>query len=184
MSASSARASRTPSQRKQAVAVRVADGSIRVDGVLDDGAWSQAVADHRLHPEGARRGRSAHRGHRGPRRLRRRALYIGARMHNRGRAADPGADGPAGRDRGAGRAPAGFARYLSRSPDGLRVRRDRHRRAHRPLPSPGRREPPSTRTSTRSGRRGPPSRTAAGPRSCGFRFRSFASTRRPSRSGG
>ena len=69
--------------RKQAVAVRVAEGSIRVDGVLDDGAWSQAVPitdfiqkepDEGAPPIEDTDVRVVYDS---------RALYIGARMHNR-----------------------------------------------------------------------------------------------------
>jgi hypothetical protein len=71
--------------RKQAVAVRVPEGSIHVDGRLDDRAWSQAVAitdfiqkepDEGAPPTEATDVRVVYDS---------RALYIGARMHNRGR---------------------------------------------------------------------------------------------------
>lgn len=72
-------------RRKQAVAVRVPEGSIRIDGLLDDQAWSQAAPitdfiqkepDEGAPPTEDTEVRVVYDSD---------AIYIGARMHNRGR---------------------------------------------------------------------------------------------------
>jgi len=83
-SASSAQGADDGAQRKQAVAVRVREGSIRIDGLLDERAWSQALPitdfiqkepDEGAPPTEDTEVRVVYDDD---------AIYIGARMHNRG----------------------------------------------------------------------------------------------------
>jgi hypothetical protein len=88
------RSADVPAQRKQATAVRVADGAVRVDGRLDDEVWSRAVPVtdfvQKEPTEGAPPTEQTE--------VRivydNSAIYVGARMHDRGRA---GIQAPLGR---------------------------------------------------------------------------------------
>ena len=166
--------------RKQARAVRVADGCDPCRRPARRRGVARRRAGHRLRPEGAERRRAADRAMEVRFAYDDDALYVGARMHSSD--ADPGAAGTARRRR-AGRAPSRLARHLSRSPHGVHVRRHRHRRPPRPLLRERRRV--RRRRHVRPGVAGAHRRSTAraGPRSCGFRSRSCASTIAIRRSG-
>ena len=95
-----------------------------------DGAWRPGGADD---PRRCHRGHDVHVVYKDNR-----ALYIGARNPQPRHVP---IQAPMGRRDGIESRPSTcwFRSIPSRSPDGLRLWRDRHRRTHRPLPSPGRR---------------------------------------------
>ena len=82
MAASSAEGA---SPRKQATAARVPDGSIRVDGALDDAAWARAVPISDFVQKEPVEGAAPLEDTEVRVVYDAEALYIGARMHNRGR---------------------------------------------------------------------------------------------------
>ncbi len=162
--------------RKQARAARLAAGAIRLDGRLDDEAWQQGCAHHRVRAGGAERG-----GGTLPIAMEVRflfddnALWVGARMRSA-----PGVpiQAPMSRrdDGSAGGVHPDRARHLPRSPNRLHVRRHRVGRPPRSLSSERQRR--RQRRAVRPGLGGSDaaSTRTGGPPSCGYRSRSCAST--------